>query len=486
VTDVFKHRDKDNSGKLDEGEWLDFLQDLQDLHHMYLLATAFRQFRAFFGRGQNWAERFRSGEEASSNQLDKRTLLKIVGAAPEPDTAAQDNSREANSPENNSQKAAAASSTSGAASSRWPCNPKRLLSPKSASTVSVKESAAPAPTYSLVPEEGDSVAMEPVAAEPRFQVGWDPEALSCWKDFVFYSANNHPLHGIFSCSPDHPLSCIERLAIEAVTIMFTYITLWIADMNEDIQFTNAVVCMLIITIPGIVLWWLLFLLFTCPKLGIVNEAISRTDAIKKARSWRCIGERVGYGIALTVFLVMIGFTIFGRHYISMGWNTLLVFRGRLKGYLIFSGLQTFVYFNPLIAWGTTDTHFTTFGLIGDLIGLGQWRIERQRFKWVCARALQQWANRLHREKLLKDMDLWRQPRHVLWQFKARDWVPFNDDCQEFIEHRWQQFARLGGTRHARVHTCGFTVMIDFKTLTQKKRGEQDREVQRNPMAKAQI
>merc|ERR1712087_68030 len=45
VESCFKHRDKDGSGKLDEEEWVDFLNDLEYLHQAYLLNTAFQQCR---------------------------------------------------------------------------------------------------------------------------------------------------------------------------------------------------------------------------------------------------------------------------------------------------------------------------------------------------------------------------------------------------------------------------------------------------------
>merc|ERR1711879_441831 len=55
--------------------------------------------------------------------------------------------------------------------------------------------------------------------------------------------------------------------------------------------------------------------------------------------------------------------------------------GRLKGYVIGWLSMVLIYFNPLVAWGQTDP---VGGMcIGDLIGLGQWRIEKQRFQTLC-------------------------------------------------------------------------------------------------------
>jgi len=147
------------------------------------------------------------------------------------------------------------------------------------------------------------------------------------------------------------------------------------------------------------LWWTLFLLFTCPKLAIVNEAKSKKEDIAQARKWQCVGESFGYVIAVCVLIAVIAFASTSRKFISFGDNTVAVIRGRLQGYIVFWLLQTFVYFNPIVAWGQPDLTTTTFGLVGDLTGLGQWRIERQKFQWICAKALKAWEARQHREQV---------------------------------------------------------------------------------------
>merc|ERR1712048_1532716 len=48
-----------------------------------------------------------------------------------------------------------------------------------------------------------------------------------WADLCYYSANQHPLHGIFACDPVHPLNWFERLQMEIATIAFTFFTLYI-------------------------------------------------------------------------------------------------------------------------------------------------------------------------------------------------------------------------------------------------------------------
>merc|ERR1711963_124176 len=60
------------------------------------------------------------------------------------------------------------------------------------------------------------------------QVGCDPDCVgSCippgWsQDLFYYSANVHPLHGLFACDPEHRLNWLERVFIEFVTIAFVF------------------------------------------------------------------------------------------------------------------------------------------------------------------------------------------------------------------------------------------------------------------------
>jgi len=406
VESCFNHRDKDGSGKLDEEEWVDFLQDLEYLHHAYLLNNAFQEFRAFFGLGQNYF-RNAEGTSSSSTELDYQTLVTITRGG-------SDGS---------------------------------LLS-----------------TRNMSADEGAREVELPV--QTRFQIGLDPEWRSCWKDFIFFSANNHPIHGIFSCSPDHPFSWKERLVVEAVTVMFTFCAIWLAEMNSDIHFVNYLGIKVIATVPGVVLWWVLFLLFVCPKFGIINEASSTEEHRAQAGKWRCVGASVGYVIAMCVLICVGVLAACGRKYIDPGANTVVVVFGRVRGYFVFWFLQTFVYFNPLVAWGEPDTTPSAFGYLGGLTGLGQWRIERQRLQWICAKALKGWAARQHREQLLKEANLWMKPRDVVWEYEHRGgYKPYDDDCVEFIEHRYQRFAE-GGPRSAKVFTGGFSFVIDFEKMAQ--------------------
>lgn len=402
VEACFKHRDQDGSGKLDETEWINFLEDLEYLYHAYLLNGAFQEFRAFVGLGQDYF-RNAEGTSSSSSQLDQRVLMVVTRGG----------------------------------SISLP-----LLNPDS---------------------DGDEAGLP---EKGRFQLGLDPKWRSCWKDFVFYSANNHPIHGIFSCSPDHPLSWKERLVIEAVTVIFTYVAIWIPDANQHDHFTSEWGQKFLATVPGVVLWWVLFLLFVCPKLGIINEASSTEELRTRAKKWRCVGEIVGYMIAMCVLIGAGALAKHGRDYIRPGADTSTVLQGRVRGYFVFWFLQAFVYFNPLVAWGLPDTTTSAFGYVGSLIGLGQWRIERQRFEWICAKALKGWKGREYREQLLKDQNLWMKPRDAVWECEIKgEYKPYDEDCIEFIEHKYQKFTE-GGPNRTKVFTGGFSFVIDFREMTQ--------------------
>merc|ERR1712070_887398 len=65
-----------------------------------------------------------------------------------------------------------------------------------------------------------------------------------------------------------------------------------------------------------------------------------------------------------------------------------VITGRLEGYIISWMLMVLLVFNPLVAWGQPDPAGEF--CLGDIIGLGQWRIEKQKFQHLCIKALSSW------------------------------------------------------------------------------------------------
>jgi len=436
VKETFAHRDADKSGFMEKEEWSMFLNDLHKLHLTYLLVDAFRQFRAFFGRGRTYVNNLSEvPPNLSSSEADIESLRRVLEITDKsPDQATQEEE-----------------------------NMKRKRS---------------------ITEEYQYRSMK----LSRFQVGLDREFCDCWPDFWYYSANYHPLHGIFSGAPDSILSWRMRLALELVTIAFSYFTYWLAEYNDrsallnvfdkdpdhvgNIIFFNTIV----VTLPGMALWWILFLLFNCPKLGVVDEALSSKEKVEQARCCRCTGIIIAWLVLVFVVVGVLGVSLWK----DLGWkkDTISVVRGRAKGYLVSWFLQTFVYFNPLVAWGEVGETPTVFGTIGDLIGLGQWRIERQKFKLRCAKQLQAWEERQNNEIELRKKGMWRRPRKApAWKVQQPEGDGFQEygkaDC-EFLERQWRNWKEFQeDEEHALVKGFNVTVngktgnyTIDFKTMTQ--------------------
>mmetsp|Transcript_96461 Transcript_96461/g.273156 ORF Transcript_96461/g.273156 Transcript_96461/m.273156 type:complete len:612 (+) Transcript_96461:105-1940(+) len=255
------------------------------------------------------------------------------------------------------------------------------------------ESAAGA--SACAPRAAMQVGCDPDLERPTynpFPAGW-------WADFCYYSANNHPLHGILACDPVHPLSWIERLAMELATIGMSHFSAglhqsWVVEGRAPLALlaNGAVFSLVMVTLLGMAMWWTLFLLFAC-KCGQVDASQATRARQRSARALRCAGATVAHSLCA----LGIGALVWQSF---LGWDVgLLVARARLQSYVIFWLLMAFVYFNPVVAWGTPDPSKPQSGP-GDLIGLGQWRIEKQRFQALCLQALERRRAQPPRESLI--------------------------------------------------------------------------------------
>jgi len=268
-----------------------------------------------------------------------------------------------------------------------------------------KENRGKGGTYDRLPsKDGD---IETSSSPETFQIGRDCDDSGYrlfpngWtEDFLYYSANNHPLHGIFSCDRFHPLSWIERLMMELATFGMAFFTLFLHDKWVDssahaaahkvgILSNPMVFSLVVVTIPGIIVWWTLFLLFTC-KWGIVNMAREDVAGRQRGRNLQCACEAIGHT------LVLLGVAFLGLHGLRNLHNVQPVVMGRVKGYVIAWFMMGFVYFNPLVAWGQPNP--VGAFCFGDLIGLGQWRIEKQRFQTMCMSGIEQINSELQNQK----------------------------------------------------------------------------------------
>jgi len=69
------------------------------------------------------------------------------------------------------------------------------------------------------------------------------------------------------------------------------------------------------------------------------------------------------------------------------------------------------------------------------------------------------------------------PRIAVWEYETGEgFKDYSDDCNEFIEHKFQKWQE-GGNQRAKVFTDGRTFMIDFKKMEQSS-GQKTRKVQR--------
>jgi len=332
MVEAFDKYDLDSNGSLDDSEWSSFLDTLAIENLKSLLRQAHVRFRAFFARGQPW------NEDTKTYDVEELRLSMI-------------------------------------------------------------ELAKAGQPPSVVREGGGDYA--PLSAQsvspPQWQCGWDGPSfrlpIGWWPDLVYYSANNHPLHGIFACDSWHPLSWVERLAMEVASIGFSAATLALHDKwviqhfgldessshwLEEISFS-----LLVVTLPGFIMWHTLFCLFTCGRCH-PNEAKVPEQEVTKAWRWRTASATFGY------VLIIVGIAgWFSVHYLDFFGRELhrrRLLLGRLKAYIIVTFIHVFITFNPFVAWGQPiPGEPLTFG---DYIGLGKWRIEKQRFQAMCGTGAQ--------------------------------------------------------------------------------------------------
>lgn len=252
----------------------------------------------------------------------------------------------------------------------------------------------------------------PVLKLPTIQLGIDrdcrrhghgPIPPGWWQDFLYFSANNHPLHGIFSCDLMGKALPLERAAIELSTCGLTLaLSVGIAMLVENcvkldkggVSCTSAspapllrqslALDIVLVTLPSIAIWHLLYNLFMMPRFSKLNEAFASDANIVRAWRFRACGEAVAY------ILVALGVSaLIWRAYAKpkVMWDDLsLIFQARLQAYAFEWSFMLLVTFNPIAAWGQADPDGPYCA--GDMLGLGRWRLEKQQFQVSCLRALQ--------------------------------------------------------------------------------------------------
>lgn len=233
---------------------------------------------------------------------------------------------------------------------------------------------------------------------PTFQLGYDPDNVKQngkpallppgWLQDVFYfSANNHPLHGIFACDPSHRLSRVERIMMELAVIAFTFFTnglkdSWVVHGHApcEVLEDSTMFGLVVVTLPSMVMFWTLFSLFTCPW-GNPDKSKATPDELLKATKITSACEFIGNALVIICFiglgyrLVRVEMTDFSHLHLRTSLT------GRLKSYVITWVTMVCVHFNPFVMWA--NPNLGGGFCAGDYVGVGQWRAEKQKFQAIC-------------------------------------------------------------------------------------------------------
>jgi len=403
VIEAFNSFDEEETGYIDKSSWVRFTKRLHELYLQYLQTVALAGSSTFYGRGQLW----NSGSP--------------VDAASE---------------------------------YAWGC-PERLLLEAGEGLLAVRRSGDSRDdstddiTELLRPNSRDEF---PVLKLPTLQLGIDRDCRrhssglippGWWQDFVYYSANNHPLHGIFSCDLLGKALPLERAAIEFSTCSLTlafyvgivmttedYLNLNLggspassASSSSSAPLLRLALDVIFVTLPSITIWHFLYNLFMMPRFSRLNEAFASDADIVRAWRFRACGE------VLVYFMVLIGVSaLIWRVYTKPGamWDDMtLVIQTRLQAYAFEWIFMLAVTFNPIAAWGQVDPDGPF--CLGDILGLGRWRLEKQRFQVSCLRALQSGYSGSNVRTVLQDAALQRASQRRIGDQRFRQSV--NRGCQ---------------------------------------------------------
>lgn len=136
------------------------------------------------------------------------------------------------------------------------------------------------------------------------------------------------------------------------------------------------------------IYWVLYLLFN-NSLGTVDRSRASKWTLKKAKALNCITSTLGFALVLVAIGLIIKNSLNARY--DRGDAAARFFGAilsRCLSYLVYWITIFFVYFNPLVAWGETETYpepglKSKFAMLGDMFGVGQWRIQKQYFQGIC-------------------------------------------------------------------------------------------------------
>jgi len=178
------------------------------------------------------------------------------------------------------------------------------------------------------------------------------------------------------------------------------------------------------TVLGLIIFKTLLYCFACPN-NIVNLAASTPGQVRRARRCNCIGTCLGYILVAVGIGYLFVDPIFkaglesdpaqqdvsqppgyrpvhtttvgpfelastamssGELYKDDGFTDVLAGRG--YAYIIGWITMVLLTFNPFVAWGKANPGETSkLAALGDLTGIGKWRLQKQLFQARCVEAL---------------------------------------------------------------------------------------------------
>jgi len=176
----------------------------------------------------------------------------------------------------------------------------------------------------------------------------------------------------------------ERAITEVLTISFAVVLIRsrasyvVQNLAPVPMLTNGFwYDLIVLTIPGMILWQFIFLLFTCPRLGMANPSKQQRSQVRTAEMFTTLGAMIAYVTCFVMVTAVVADE--ARRYKLTAVILWQVLQSRFKAYFISWAFYLLVPFNLLIAWGTSEP-LDKKNTFADWIGIGQWRIEKQRFQ----------------------------------------------------------------------------------------------------------
>eukprot|EP01062_Namystynia_karyoxenos_P073678 TRINITY_DN704_c0_g1_i1.p1 TRINITY_DN704_c0_g1~~TRINITY_DN704_c0_g1_i1.p1 ORF type:complete len:766 (+),score=302.01 TRINITY_DN704_c0_g1_i1:78-2300(+) len=205
-------------------------------------------------------------------------------------------------------------------------------------------------------------------------------------DFWYFTKNNHPLIALALVDPDHPLSLNERAALEFVTQGFSFMMSGMYDWRDhsgdggawDFFWHPTVFSIVFVTIPGMILMKVMFMLYTCPlKTCWVDESSAEPQDIARMHKFHKMGHYTSVlFICGAMLFYALGIFMYFLDPSSVDPTRLqLWLQGRLQAYVMWFVTTLAMPFNPLMA-----------KKIGPIV-LGTWELQRRRVRLL----LTEWA-----------------------------------------------------------------------------------------------